>query len=108
MDLDDSSFEAGTEGGWTVLDLWAPWCGPCRAFHPVFEEVAASTDGVRFARCDVDTSPRTAALLGVQTVPTVVLFDPAGNEVDRIVGVPPRRELDRLLGMASADDGGAR
>ena len=104
-DLDDSSFEAGTEGAWTIVDFWAPWCGPCRSFHPVFDEVAEATPGVKFARCDVDATPQTAATLGILSIPTLVLFDPDGNEAGRLVGVPPRKELDRLLAQAGSTTG---
>jgi thioredoxin 1 len=101
VELDDATFEAGTEGTWTVVDFWAPWCGPCRAFHPIFDEVARDTEGVRFARCNVDESPRSASALGIMSIPTVVLFDASGNEVDRIVGVPARKAFDHLLALAS-------
>jgi thioredoxin len=107
VDLDDASFEAGTEGAWTVVDFWAPWCGPCKAFHPIFEQVAHETPAVRFARCDVDANPKSASALGILSIPTLVLFDPDGNEADRIVGVPPRKELNRLLARATPTTGGA-
>jgi thioredoxin len=102
-DLDDDTFEAATEGGWTVVDFWAPWCGPCRAFHPIFDQAARDdTGGIRFARCDVDTSPQIASVLNILSIPTIVLFDPAGNEVERFVGVPPRPAFARLLDQAGS------
>ncbi len=97
-DLDDATFDAGTEGGWTVVDFWASWCRPCTTFHPLFVHAADHHTGpVRFARIDVEAAPRTASMVGVQSIPTVVLFDPDGNEVERLTGVPPMADLQRLI-----------
>lgn len=85
----------------------AIWNGAVLADHPVFDQVAHDTPRVRFARCDVDANPRTAAALGILSIPTVALFDPDGNEADRIVGVPPRKELNRLLARATSPMGSA-
>ncbi len=96
--IDDESFLASTEDGFTVVDFWAPWCGPCRAFAPIFEEVAHHYgDQVHFARCNVDESPATAALLQIRNIPTVIAFGPDGSELGRMVGVPSRSELERAV-----------
>lgn len=98
IDLDDRSFDAGTEGGATLVDFWAAWCQPCTMFHPIFQHAANDHDGpVRFARVDVEANQRTAAMVGIQSIPTVALFDVDGNEVERISGVPSRNDLDRLI-----------
>jgi thioredoxin len=84
-----------------LLDVWAPWCVPCRGMEPVIEELAASLAGkVRVAKLNVDRSPESAARLRIQGVPTVIVFKD-GREVTRMVGARDKGELTRaLVGVA--------
>jgi thioredoxin 2 len=84
-----------------VVDLWAPWCGPCRTMAPVLEELAAELTGrVRFAKLNVDENPATASRFNVRSIPTLVVMK-NGREVDRIVGAQPKatiaQRLERLI-----------
>ena len=85
-----------------LLDMWAPWCGPCRMITPVIEELAKEMAGrVRFAKLNVDENPNTAARFRVASIPTLLVLK-AGREVDRIVGVQPKLEIARRLERVSA------
>jgi thioredoxin len=80
-----------------LLDVWAPWCVPCRGMEPVIEELAASLSGrVRVAKLNLDRNPQSAARLRIQGVPTLIVFK-GGHEVGRMVGVRGKSELMRAL-----------
>ena len=85
-----------------LLDMWAPWCGPCRMVAPVIEELAAEMAGrVRVAKLNVDENPVTAARFRVQSIPTLLVLR-GGHEVDRIVGVQPKAAIVQRLERAAA------
>jgi thioredoxin 2 len=83
-----------------LLDMWAPWCGPCRVIAPVIEQLAAEMAGrVRVAKLNVDDNPETAERFNVRSIPALLVLK-AGREIDRIVGVQPKSEIVRRLPQA--------
>jgi thioredoxin 1 len=81
----------------TLVDFSATWCPPCRAMEPVLEQLAARYAGeVAVGKLDIDANPRTAVEYGVQSIPTLILFD-RGQMLQRLVGVQHREILEGLL-----------
>jgi thioredoxin 2 len=94
VDIGDPGFAAAVDTTRLVLvDLWAPWCGPCRAVAPILEKLSVDLAGsIKVVKVDVDESPMVARRYNASSIP-MLLFMRDGELVDTVVGAQPERVL---------------
>jgi thioredoxin 1 len=99
LEISDDSFDSEVlkSDKLTVVDFWAPWCGPCKIVGPIIDELAAEYQGkVKFAKLNVDDNPGTASNYGVRGIPTMILFKD-GEPKNQIVGAVPKNHLEKAI-----------
>jgi thioredoxin 1 len=102
-EVTDSNFQAEVieSETATLVDFWAPWCGPCRIVGPVLEEIAAERDDLKIVKMNVDDNQQTAAQYQVLSIPTMILFK-NGTEVQKIIGAFPKKNILEQLELEPA------
>lgn len=99
----DTFQDAITPDGTLIIDFWAPWCGPCRGFAPVFEQAAEQHPDVTFAKVNTDVEQELAGALGIRSIPTLMVF----REKVLLFSQPgalSAGQLDELLGKVKGLD----
>ncbi len=97
--ISDADFEQKVvkSGKPTLVDFWAPWCGPCRGIAPIVDELAAAYgDQVNFVKVNIDDNQKTAATYGVRSIPTLILFK-EGKVQGTIIGLVAKEKLETLV-----------
>lgn len=95
--LNNKSFKNAIRSGLTLVDFWAPWCGPCKMMAPILNDVAEEMDGeLRVGKVNVDHNQPVAQKYKVKNIPTLILFKD-GIEIDRFIGVKTKKALIKSI-----------
>jgi len=101
VELNSSNFDSTIAEGVTLVDFWAPWCGPCRMIAPIIEELAEDFDGkATIAKVNTDEEQDIAIKFGIRSIPTLLFFKD-GEMVDQMIGAAGKQviadKIDALL-----------
>jgi len=101
VELTSENFDATVANGVTMVDFWAPWCGPCRMIAPVIDELAEEYEGkATIAKVNTDEQQDIAVKFGIRSIPTILFFKD-GEVVDQMVGAASKdvfaEKLNALL-----------
>ncbi len=106
IEITDETFysEVLSFSGSVVMDIWAPWCAPCRTLAPIMEKLASKyAGGVKFVKLNIDENTLTASKYNIRDIPTILLFKD-GKLINSLAGALPEEELERhLLGIVKSN-----
>jgi len=97
------NFEATIKNGIVLLDWWASWCGPCRAFAPIFEAAAEQHPDITFGKVDTEDQEGLAGAFGIRSIPTIMVFRD-GVLLASQPGMLPAPVLEDLIAQVRALD----
>lgn len=101
--LTEATFKEAINSGIVLVDFWAPWCGPCRAFGPIFEKVASENADVVFCKVNTEDEPDLAMANEIQAIPTLMAFRD-GVQVFQQAGALPAHALQKLIDQVKTLD----
>jgi thioredoxin 1 len=95
--LTKNDFDSTIATGVTLVDFWAPWCGPCRMVGPVLDEISMTlSDKAKICKVNVDNDQELAVRYGVRGIPTVIVFKD-GKIVSQAVGARGKADYEKMI-----------
>ena len=92
VELQNKEYQEGV----VLIDVWAPWCGPCRMLAPQLDKLSSEITDVKFVKINSDENEEYGKAQGIRSIPTVIILKD-GAEVSRFTGVKPMQEITELL-----------
>lgn len=97
LDLSHATFDDTIQGhDCVIVDFWAPWCGPCRSFSPIFEKVSEKHPDVIFAKVNIDEEPELASDFNIRSIPSLMIFK-REFAIFSQAGIQSEAGLDQLI-----------